>query len=177
MSQYQQDTEVLIPQYGVLRRTLQEITDDRKLVAEQMAIAMRFAIKPTFRKLEQYVNALPEVTGNLRRAVASKVKKYSKSGNVVGLVGYRKERKGKDKPDERGRDRAYHQHLIEYGTAFRTTKTGASRGISPRGGTKGVPPMTTAYKETIATVNSRLIQKSQKVVDGTYKKLRKRAFQ
>lgn len=170
---YAAGTQVSIPQYAELQRELSKITTNRKIIAQQMAIAMRFAVKPTKKALERYVNNLPVYTGNLRRAVASKVKQYNQSGNAVGLVGFFAERKGKRKPDQKGRDRAYHQHLVEYGTKLRKTKTGASRGISPPGGTKGIPPLRTAYKDTIAQINGRLKQKAPKVIEGAYKKLAK----
>jgi hypothetical protein len=173
MPTYQAGTEVAIEQYGVLKKELEKITSDRRIIAQQMAIAMRYAIKPTFAAFEQYVNAIPVVTGNLRAAVSQKVKKYNLTGNVVGLVGFYRERRGKRSPDQKGRDRAYHQHLVEYGTQYRKTSSGANRGASPRGGTKGIQPLTLAYKQTIGIVNSRLVQKTPKVLEATYRKLEK----
>lgn len=178
MARYHKGTEVEIVNYRAILNELEKITNDKKLIAQKMAVVMRFATKPTYDALERYVSAIPEKTGNLRRAVANKagqkVKAYKQSGNAVALVGYFKEKKNpKKKPDKKGRDMAYHQHLIEYGTKKRKTKSGANRGLSPRGGTPGIQPMTTAYKNTIGQVDSRILQKTPSVIKSVYKKLEK----
>jgi hypothetical protein len=175
---YVAGTQVSIPQYAQLQRELSKITTDKQLIAQNMAVAMRFAVKPTYETLRRYVSGIPQKTGNLRRAVEDKagikVKAYKQSGNAVGLVGYFKDRKNpKKKPDKKGRDMAYHQHLVEYGTKNRKTRRGANRGISPPGGTPGVEPMQTAYRNTIGQVNSRLVQKTPGVLKRVYKKLEK----
>ena len=168
---YAAGTQVSIPQYAQLQRELSKITSDKRLIAQKMAVAMRFAIKPTTKALEGIVSAIPRKTGNLRAAVASKVKSYKNSGNAVALVGYVKERRGQKTPDKKGRDRAYHQHLIEYGTKKRKTRKGANRGISPVGATPGVQPIATAYRNTIGNVNNRIKQKTPSVLKSVYKKL------
>lgn len=173
MARFRKGTEVSIEQYGVLMRELKKITSDKKIISQKMAVAMRFAIKPTFEMFKRYVEGIPKKTGNLASAAASKVKRYNQSGNVVALVGYFKERRGKKKPDKKGRDRAYHQHLVEYGTKMRKTKSGASRGISPPGATPGIEPMTVAYKNTVGQVNSRIVQKTPGVLKSVYKQLEK----
>ena len=118
MARYRKGTEVKIEQYQAILRELNKITDDKKLIAQKMAFLMRLATKPTYDALSRYVSEIPEKTGKLRKAVLEKaghkVKKYNKTGNVVALVGYFKEHKNpKKKPDGKGRDKAYHQHLIE----------------------------------------------------------------
>lgn len=178
MAKYRQGTEVKIEQYQAILRELNKITDDKKLISQKMAVVMRFATKPTYEALSRYVSAIPEKTGNLRRAVLNKaghkVKSYRQSGNAVALVGYFKEKKNpKKKPDGKGRDKAYHQHLIEYGTKRRKTRSGANRGISPPGGTPGVEPMAVAYRTTVGQVDSRILQKTPGVLKSVYKKLEK----
>ena len=178
MARYRKGTEVEIAQYNEIFRALRKITSDKGLIAQKMAVAVRFAIKPTYEALKRYVSGIPQKTGNLRRAVENnagiKVKAYKQSGNAVGLVGYFKDKKNpKKKPDKKGRDMAYHQHLIEYGTKNRKTRSGANRGISPPGGTPGIEPMQIAYRNTIGQVNSRLVQKTPSVIKSVYKKLEK----
>jgi hypothetical protein len=178
VASYRKGTEVEITQYKAILRELQKITDDKGLIAQNMAVAMRFAIKPTYETFKRYVSGIPQKTGNLRRAVESnagiKVKAYKQSGNAVGLVGYFKDKKNpKKKPDKKGRDMAYHQHLIEYGTKNRKTRSGANRGISQPGGTPGIEPLQIAYRNTIGQVNSRLVQKTPSVIKSVYKKLEK----
>lgn len=173
MARFRKGTEVSIEQYGVLMRELSKITKDKKIIAQKMAVAMRFAIKPTFQMFKRYVENIPRDTGNLASAAASKVKKYNRTGNVVALVGYFKSKRSKDKPDKKGRDRAYHQHLVEYGTKMRKTRSGASRGISPPGATPGIEPMSVAYKNTVGQVNSRIVQKTPGVLKSVYRQLEK----
>lgn len=177
MASYRQGTEVKIEQYREVQRALQNITDDKKLIGQKMAVVMRFATKPTYEALVRYVSGIPQTTGNLRRAVENKaghkVKSYKLTGNAVALVGYYKERRGKKKPDKIGRDRAYHQHLVEYGTKNRKTRSGANRGISPPGATPGIEPMAVAYRTTVGQVDSRILQKTPSVIKSVYKKLEK----
>lgn len=178
MAKYRQGTEVKIEQYREVQRALQNITDDKKLIAHKMAVVMRDATKPTYAALMRYVSGIPQTTGNLRKAVLDgaghKVKRYYKTGNAVALVGYFKEYKNpKKKPDGKGRDRAYHQHLVEYGTKNRKTKTGANRGISPPGATPGIEPMAVAYRTTVGQVDSRIVQKTPSVIKSVYKRLEK----
>jgi len=178
VAKYRKGTKVEIAQYNEIFRALRKITSDKALIARKMAVAVRFAIKPTYETFERYVSGIPQKTGNLRRAVenkaGTKVKEYKQSGNVVGLVGYFKDKKNpKKKPDKKGRDKAYHQHLVEYGTKNRRTRSGANRGISPPGGTPGIEPMQIAYRNTIGQVNSRLVQKTPGVIKSVYKELEK----
>lgn len=168
---YVEGTEVSIPQYAELQKELAKITSNKRLIAQATAGVMRFAVKPTHKSLENIVSAIPRKTGNLRAAVALKVKSYKNSGNAVAMVGFVKERRGNKKPDQKGRDRAYHQHLIEYGTKNRKTRKGANRGISPVGGTPGVKPLLTAYGNTVGNVGSRITQKTPSALQKILKKL------
>jgi len=82
------ETKVEIPHYKVLLRELENITENKKLIARAMSQAMRYAAKPTYSALVSNVSRVGEKTGNLKRAVAIKAKSYSQSGNAVALVGY-----------------------------------------------------------------------------------------
>lgn len=94
------------------------------LVAKHLGAALRKSAQPAITSLRSTTPKGP--TGNLRRAITSKVVVYPQSGNAVLLVGYRKAgstgipTKGKV---QKGNDRAYHAGLLEFGTKNRTVKT------------------------------------------------------
>jgi hypothetical protein len=104
--------------------------------------ALEKAIAPAFQELKRLAPVGP--TGNLSRAVAKKVQGYSKDGNAVALIGFK--RAGKEKSASAaggtvraGPDRAFHQWWLEEGTKERFTKKQAppkkySRAGSNRGG-------------------------------------------
>lgn len=84
-----------------------------------MAAAIRKAIQPTTQRLRAITPVGP--TGNLRRAVTSKVVQYRNDGVAVGIVGYT--RAGKQTfgsaaggTVRAGKDRGFHQWWLEYGT-------------------------------------------------------------
>lgn len=85
----------------------------RNISARYLAAALRAASKPALAKLRQLTPRGP--TGNLKRAIATKVKRY-KSGNAVALVGYQAARGGGRKT------RGYHQGFVEFGTKLRRAK-------------------------------------------------------
>lgn len=67
-------------------------------------------------------------TGNLRRAIDSKVVEYPLDGNAVGLVGFRRAGRGRSQSAaggtvRRGPDRAFHQYWLEEGTNDRVVDT------------------------------------------------------
>lgn len=82
----------------------------RSLAAKHMEPAMRKAVKPGLAALRKATPRGP--TGNLKKAIKTKTKKYVKDGAAVGLVGY-----------STGRGSlGYHQGLLEFGTKNRQTK-------------------------------------------------------
>ena len=113
---------VEIPHYKVLLAELEKITNNKKLIAQSMGPAVRYATKPTYDALRSNVSKVGTVTGNLKAAVAIKVKTYSKSGNAVGMVGFIRAGTGSDKQKKKGKSNAYHQHLVEFGTKERFVK-------------------------------------------------------
>jgi len=67
-------------------------------------------------------------TGNLRRAIRSKVVEYPLDGNAVGLVGFRRAGRGRSRSAaggtvRRGPNRAFHQYWLEEGTNDRVIDT------------------------------------------------------
>lgn len=84
-----------------------------------IAAAVRKAIRPTVARLRQITPVGP--TGNLKRAVASKVVQYAKDGTALGIVGYT--RAGRQTfgsaaggSVKAGKDRGFHQWWLERGT-------------------------------------------------------------
>lgn len=100
------------------------------LARKHMGAAIRRSLGPGLTALKSKVTRGP--TGNLARAVASKVKTY-KSGNAVGLVGFVAAGSGKTKSAgggsvQKGKDRAFHAGFLEFGTKERFIKTSSRRG-------------------------------------------------
>lgn len=97
--------------------------------AKHMGAALKIAIKPGTKALRKNTPKGP--TGNLKRAIATKVVKYWKQdyGWAAALTGYRRSGKGDAKSFGGGsvmigKDRAYHQGFLEFGTRQRRTKSG-----------------------------------------------------
>jgi hypothetical protein len=103
------------------REKLREFLPPRQ-ASEVIGDAVKKAIQPMTRKLREITPVGP--TGNLKRAVTSKVVKYAQSGVAVGIVGYTR---AGDEPAVSaaggtvrvGKDRAFHQWLLEFGTKRR----------------------------------------------------------
>jgi len=104
---------------------LQDIAGKLFSSGEKAAIlkaAIEKAIAPALARLKEITPVGP--TGNLKRAATKKVVGYTKNGNAVGLIGYR--RAGRSASESaaggrvrRGADRAFHQWWLEYGTQDR----------------------------------------------------------
>lgn len=113
--------KVEFPELAKLMREFDQLRP--ALARKHMGAAIRRCLAPGIAALRSTTPRGP--TGNLRRAIDSKISKY-RSGNVVGLVGYRKAGTGKAVPTKgsimKGRDRAYHQKFLEFGTRDRYTK-------------------------------------------------------
>ena len=99
---------------------------DKRFTAAALKDALQKAIVPAETRLRELTPVGP--TGNLRAAVMSLAKAYTKNGNAVGLIGYRRSSKRGSESAAGGKvrvssgkagDRAYHQWLIEYGTQAR----------------------------------------------------------
>lgn len=103
------------------------------LARKHMGAAIRRSLKPGVDALKQNTPKGP--TGNLRRAIASKVKTYV-SGNAVGLVGFVAAGSGKSASAgggrvQKGKDRAYHAGFLEFGTKERVIRNGSKRSGAP----------------------------------------------
>ena len=90
-----------------------------KQAANVVAAAIRKAIQPLTQRLRQITPVGP--TGNLKRAVASKVVQYGQDGVAVGIVGYTRAGRGQARSAaggsvRAGKDRGFHQYWLERGT-------------------------------------------------------------
>lgn len=90
-----------------------------KQAAQVLTPIIRAAIQPTVRRLREITPVGP--TGNLKRAVTSKVVTYKQDGVAVGIVGYTRAGSGPSSSAaggsvRAGKDRAFHQWWLERGT-------------------------------------------------------------
>lgn len=91
--------------------------------AKYLGSALRKAAAPAESALKANVGQLGRVTGNLRRAVKTKIKRYTNTGNAIALIGFEAV-PGRRIPPGGDAKSAFHAGLIEFGTANRTTKKG-----------------------------------------------------
>lgn len=90
-----------------------------KQAAQVIAPVIRKAIRPMVTTLRSIAPVGP--TGNLKRAVTSKVVTYKQDGVAVGIVGFTRAgrsgtRSAAGGTVRAGKDRAFHQWWLEYGT-------------------------------------------------------------
>lgn len=122
------DMKVEFPELKELQKAFRQFRPS--LAKKHMGAAIRRSLSPGLKALKANVSRGP--TGNLARAVSSKVKTYV-SGNAVGLVGFIAAGSGKAKSAgggkvQKGKDRAYHAGFLEFGTKERFIKTSSRRG-------------------------------------------------
>jgi hypothetical protein len=116
------DLSIDASELDALRKALGSIFDNEGLSATLEA-ALEKAIHPAYLRLREVTPVGP--SGNLQRAVAMKTKAYPKNGGAVGMVGYN--RSGKAPAEDMagagstklGKDRAFHQWWLEFGTKSR----------------------------------------------------------
>lgn len=120
------DVKVEFPELKQLQQAFKQFRPS--LAKKHMGAAIRRSLKPGLTALKGNVTKGP--TGNLARAITSKVKTYV-SGNAVGLVGFTAAGSGKAKSTggsvQKGKDRAFHAGFLEFGTKDRIIKTSSRR--------------------------------------------------
>jgi len=121
------DVKVEFPELKQLQQAFRQFRPS--LARKHMGAAIRRSLQPGLKALRGNVTKGP--TGNLARAITSKVKTYA-SGNAVGLVGFTAAGSGKNKSSgggsvKKGKDRAFHAGFLEFGTKERTIKTSSRR--------------------------------------------------
>ena len=121
------DMKIEFPELRKLQDAFRDLRPS--LARKHMGAAIRRSLNPGVVALRNKTPKGP--TGNLKRAIASKVKTY-KSGNAVGLVGFVAAGSNKSKSAgggrvQKGKDRAYHAGFLEFGTKQRFIKTSSRR--------------------------------------------------
>ena len=118
---------------------LKEVTDALQQLPEKISLkyqqrALKKAAKPGIEALRRNVAALGQVTGNLLASVSSVDRKYTNNRRRIPVgvvvVGFRRPTNAKSQKMAtpafaggsvmKGPNRAYHSHLVEYGTKART---------------------------------------------------------
>ena len=120
-------------------RTELRALGDKRANAVLLGDALEKAIFPAQLRLREVTPDGP--TGNLKRAITSKVKVYPNDGGAVGLVGY--ERSGQSDSASAqggtvraGKDRAFHQWWLEFGTKPRQINRKSVKPYDRRGHTR-----------------------------------------
>lgn len=112
-------------------------------------------------------------TGNLRRAIAVKTKRYPRTGVGIAIIGYKSGRKMNEPYDPT--KLGYHQGLVEFGTKqrYRRAKDGrlVSTGKMPVGGRMGKPPVRTAWETTRQAVEAKMVDSLTKAFNNAAKDL------
>jgi len=130
-------TVIEFPEIKQIRLKLQARFAPR-IRAKFLGAALRKATQPGVRMLKSTTRASHKrVSGNLLRSVTSVIRRYPKTGNAVGIVGYQKAGTGKATPTagtiQKGKDRAFHAGLIVFGTKDRRAKGAIASSYNKRG--------------------------------------------
>jgi HK97 gp10 family phage protein len=146
------------------------------LAAKHMAAGLKRAAEQGGTMAALKANTPKGETGNLRRSIAVKTKKYPRTGVGIAILGYKSGRKMNEPYDNT--KLGYHQGLVEFGTKerFRKTKDGrlVSTGKMPVGGRFGRPPVRSAWEQTRSNVEGMLVAEMEKAFNAAVKEL---AFQ
>lgn len=141
-----------------LQASLGKVFDNAGL-ADILGDALEKALFPAQLRLRENTPAGP--TGNLKRAVNTKIVRYKRDGNAVGLLGYNRSGKGDSKEIAQagtvrlGPDRAFHQWLVEFGTKDRPIKTIANKQYQRRAHTR------TMKSGKVAQINEHTVKAGQ----------------
>lgn len=122
--------DVDFPEMAALRSAFRDLPG--KLAAKYIGSALRRTVAPAEAKLKSNVAKLGRVTGNLKRAIAVKIKRYPKTGSAVALVGFVASGSGKSGKFRggsvgTGKDRAFHAGFLEFGTKERMIRSSSRR--------------------------------------------------
>lgn len=122
--------DVGFPSLDELREAFKGLPQN--LAAKYMGAALREAIKPGRERLRAIVSSYNGPTKNLLRSVDVVVRKYPRTGSAVGLAGFVRSGTGKSRSAQggnvrTGKDRAFHQGFLEFGTKPRRIGKPASQ--------------------------------------------------
>lgn len=141
----------------------------KSLASAAIGAGVKRAMKPAEAVLKSTTPVGP--TGNLRRGVATKARRYTKSGAAVAIVGFRKPgSKGPPQDSVKRRnkasDKTQHQFFVEYGTKQRFTKSKANRGRMP-----AKAPVKMAWRAAESQVKGLLEQEMKTAYENALKQL------
>lgn len=147
----------------------------RKLPGSLAAAAIGTALKKALQPANDKLKTITPVgrTGNLKRSIAIKPKRYPKTKSAVAIVGFRRPNSSKPpksptKRRNRPADKSQHQLLVEYGSRPRFNKSGASRGRMPV-----IGPIAQASAATMSAVKGNLEREMTKAYENAVKQLPK----
>ena len=145
----------------------------KTLSAKYMASALKSAAEKGGTR-EALKSATPRgPTGNLRRSIAVKSKRYPRTGVGIAILGFRSGRKMNEAFNNQ--KLGYHQGLVEFGTKERTRKTKDGRRVStgkmPVGGSYGRPPIRSAWEQTRAKVESLMLQEMKNAFESATREI------
>jgi hypothetical protein len=199
------EVKIEFPQMQEIQRAFAALKGN--IAAKYMASALGKTADPAMKALRKTTPKGP--TGNLRRAIRKKTKRYVKDGAGIAMVGYTAAPK-KAANDLASSQKGHHQGFLEFGTKQRFTKGPiASRfkalggpikkvgkrkistspkppkgflkrvpdgervdlGKFPIGGKKGVPPIKTAYQQTLGAMRSVLPREMTKSLTNALKEM------
>lgn len=118
------DIEATFPDLSALKEGFKALP--KNISAKYMAAALGKAIEPGLKALRRTTPRGP--TGNLKRSIRKKTKRYVRSGAGVALAGYTappRKKRGEAKKNEKG----YHQGFLEFGTKQRKATKKSARGF------------------------------------------------
>lgn len=149
------------------------LANDKK--SEVLKKALEKAIQPVVAALNRTTPLGP--TGNLRRAIDSKVVSYPADGNAVGVVGFR--RAGRERSVvalaggsvRAGADRGFHQYWLEEGTGQRHVFTPANKPYTRKAHTR------TMKSGTVAQVQTHEVARQGGYIASSFRKLGKFQFE
>lgn len=141
----------------------------KSLASASIGAGVKRAMKPAQEALKRMTPVGP--TGNLRRGVATKAKRYPRSGAAVAVVGYRKPNSSKPpqegvKRRNKASDKTQHQFLVEYGSRMRRTSSNANRGAMP-----ARAPVAMAWRAAESQVAGLLTQEMKDAYEKALKQL------
>jgi len=120
------EMEIAWPTLKELQQAFKSLPSN--IAAKHMAAALGRAIDPTYKLIRKLTPRGP--TGNLKKAVRKKTKRYVKDGSGVAVAGYTKAPRGKI--DRKANERGGHAHFVEKGTKDRRTEGRVASSIVAR---------------------------------------------
>ena len=118
------DIEAAFPDLSSLKESFKALP--KNISAKYMAAALGKAIEPGLKALRRTTPRGP--TGNLKRSIRKKTKRYVSSGAGVALAGYTATPRKKAENLKRN-EKGFHQGFLEFGTKKRTATKKSARGF------------------------------------------------